>query len=373
MLIYLVIIFGIYFGFLLVSIRGWIVFASPARSDSEKVQEFVSIVIAVRNEEHSITHLLDSLLVQEYPLTQFEVILVDDHSHDHTQQVISDWMQDHPTVTGYFLNAIGKGKKQALTTGIKQAKGEIILTTDADCMLPVDWIVRMVNSFTIRTSMVIGLVKIQTENSLFSKLQALEFSSLMGSSMALHALGYPIMCNGANLGFRKSRFEEVNGYEGNLHIPSGDDEFLMRKLNGKFPGSIQSVRWPSMLVTTHPQSTLKNFIQQRLRWASKWKTNDSFAAKALAAFILAFQISHILALYLILKGDDWLIVSVLVGIKMILEAIYLSAVGRYMHQRLFLSAFLLLQVVYSFYVVIIGLLSQLLDYEWKDRKDIATG
>lgn len=373
MLIYLILIFSIYFGFLLACMLGWQKFTRQPKQPVVAGKEFVSVVVAVRNEALSIAPLLSSFRFQDYSHNNFEIIFADDHSTDHTEQTISGWIKNNPHMMGSYVQAIGNGKKHALTEAIKKAKGEIILTTDADCELPTDWISRMVMSFNPDTSLVIGLVKIQQDKSLFSKLQALEFSSLMGSGIALHAMGFPVMCNGASLAFRKRNFESVNGYENNFHIPSGDDEFLMRKLIRQFPGSIESIHWPSVVVATRPQPNLKSFIQQRLRWAGKWKANNSLTTKALALFVLIFQMSCIMAIGLFFVGDYQVGVGFLLGIKILLEGFFLFKVSRQLHQRFSIRTLFLLQIVYPLYVVIIGILSQLLDYEWKGRKQSSLG
>ncbi len=333
--------------------------------------EFVSVVVAVRNEELFISTLLTSLRVQDFPLEGFEVIIVDDHSTDRSHQIISEWITQNPRIQCSIISSGGHGKKCALTDGIQNTKGEIILTTDADCVLPADWISRMVMSFHHNTSMVIGLVKIHQNEHFFSKLQAIEFNSVMGSGIALHTLGFAVMCNGASLAFRKKSFEAVQGYQDNLHIPSGDDEFLMRKLLKRFPDSIQSIQWPS-IVATMPQPSLKSFIHQRLRWAGKWKANDSFETKVLALFILTFQISIILAFGLPFTDFQVLFASLLL-VKFLLEGYFLFNVSRSLRQNFSVSAFLILQLTYPFYVIIIGILAQLIDYEWKGRVKSSIG
>lgn len=373
MLIYLIVIFSFYLGFLLVCIAGWQKFVRSKKSHSEIEKKFVSVVVAVRNEELSVSLLLDSLRFQDFPHDRFEVILVNDHSTDNTEQVVSDWIKDNPHVRCIFFPSGAVGKKQALTEGISNSKGEIILTTDADCDLPTDWISRMVMSFDDHTTMVVGLVKILPEKSLFSKIQAMEFTSLLGSSIALLSHGFPAMCNGASLAFRKMSYEEVNGYQDNLHIPSGDDEFLMRKLEKRFPGSVKSIQWPSVIVATRSQSSLISFIHQRLRWAGKWRVNDSLATKLLALFILVVQVSTIAAWCLLFLGDNRLIVGMLLITRILLEGYFLFTVSRKLHQRFSIPAFIVLQIVYPFYVVIIGVLSQLLDYEWKGRSGESMG
>ncbi len=373
MLIYLILIFSIYFGFLLACMLGWMKFTRQAKSNEAQTDQFISVIIAVRDEESALPFLLDSVMRQDFPVHQFEVVFVDDHSSDNSKQIISEWLKSNPQVQGSCIPAHGNGKKQALAQGIKSSMGEIVLTTDADGVLPEDWISNMVASFHTDTTMVIGLVKIQQTESLFTKLQALEFSSLIGSGVAMNMLGHPVMCNGASLAFRKKSFETVNGYEDNLHIPSGDDEFLMRKLNKQFPGTIRSIQNTSTIVATRPEATIKSFVHQRLRWAGKWNANDSIIAKGLALFVFIFQIANIVALILLVTGESRNEGGVLLGIKCMLEGLFLFTVSKHTRQPFSIIAFLILQIIYPLYVVLIGILSQLLDYEWKGRRNQSVG
>ncbi len=365
MLIYLVFIFCLYFAFVLACVVGWHKFTRPSKATDAK--EFASVVVAVRNEEVSIAPLLTSLLEQDYAMENFEAILVDDHSTDATPKIIANWIKDNPLLKINYVQSSGNGKKHALMEGIEKSKGEILLTSDADCTVPATWISQMVMSFKQESTMVIGLVKVQSGRSLFSKIQAVEFSSVMGAAIAMVSLGFPIMCNGASLAFRKKNFVAANGYEGNLHIPSGDDEFLMRKLNKQFPGSIQSIRSASV-VSTQPQASLRKFLHQRLRWASKWKANDSFSTKILALFVLVFQITYLVTIGLLFVGENLLEMSTLLGIKILLEGYFLFHVGKRLQQAFSIPAFFILQVVYPFYVISVGIFSQLFEYEWKGRR-----
>jgi len=364
--IYLIITFAIYFGFLLTCIWGWQKFRNQKFTEAINSIGLVSVVIAVRNEENKMDTLLETLKNQDFPPSRFEIIFIDDHSVDGTQNQIAEWLEANPGINAKCVQSVGKGKKSALTEGIQAARGEFILTTDADCVLPMNWISSMALSFKNDTTLVIGLVRILSGKSLFSEMQAIEFSSLIGSGIALQMINLPVMCNGASLAFRKKSFEDVNGYEGNLHIPSGDDEFLMRKLKDRFPGTIQSVQFASV-VTTRPQPSLNDFINQRLRWAGKWKANTSRFAQLLALFILLVQVSTVLLGIFLFIDKNLATYGFLLGSKVFLEGYFLFLVNRSMDQPFSLPAFFLLQIIYPFYVVVIGLLSQVKNYSWKGR------
>jgi cellulose synthase/poly-beta-1,6-N-acetylglucosamine synthase-like glycosyltransferase len=214
--------------------------------------------------------------------------------------------------------------------------------------------------------MLIGTVALCNEYNFFAQLQSIEFSSVIGTSIATCSLGKPTMCNGANLSFRKKIFDEVNGYAGNEHIVSGDDEFLMRKILAKYPKSISVLNPKENVVITQPQTSLKGFIQQRLRWASKWKINSSLTAKLFAVFIFTVQFSWLLFLTTMVFDFHSIGLSILF-LKIIIDLLFLSTVCRSLKMKFHLIAFIALQFLYPVYVLYIGIFSQLRKYQWKGR------
>jgi len=366
MLIYLLIIFSLYFIFLILLTVGW--YEAIGQSVDITENKFISIVVAVRNEEKTLPVLMASLAAQKYDMNQFEVILVNDHSTDQTSTLILDLQRKFPELKIITITSSGIGKKRALTEGIQLAKSEIILTTDADCKLPPNWILGMTKSFGTTTSMVVGAVTIEPDFSFFSELQALEFGSIMGSGISLLAWQMPVTCNGANLAFQKKAFENVNGYEGNFQISSGDDEFLMRKIEHSFPGTIRFASCQDCVVATQPANSIKQFFYQRLRWAGKWKANESVFAKSLAVFVFLVQISWLVMLGLLIFKFNVPELVGLITIKLVLEGLFLWVVSRYLKLRFHFLAFCVLQVVYPVYVIVTGISSRFITYHWKDRE-----
>jgi biofilm PGA synthesis N-glycosyltransferase PgaC len=366
MTFYFLILFGLYFLLLTVLRIGW----SRALSQKEKQPPsqhlFISVIIPIRNEANNISTLLMSLSQQRYPSSHREVILVDDHSTDDSMSKIDQQGRLVPNMTIVSLGAGGKGKKSALAHGIAQARGELIVTTDADCVLPTDWLVS-INSFfqSKEVNMAAGMVVIADEAGYFSQWQAMEFASIVGTSTATFGLHKPLMCNGANLSFRKEIFQQVNGYEGNEHIASGDDEFLMRKMMSRYPGSVRLLNSLDAIVITRPQPSLQSFLQQRLRWASKWKGNPSWMAKLLAVYIFLTQISWVILLGFLFNNPILLGVA---GIKIAADLIFNLPVFKVLKIRFRLLPFLGLQFLYPFYVVFVGLFAPFTGYRWKDRK-----
>jgi biofilm PGA synthesis N-glycosyltransferase PgaC len=361
-----IIFFAFYFIILCLLIVGWNRAVQYELSlKTEKSKLFISVVIPVRNEGHNIKYLLMDLEKQDH--ADFEVIIVDDHSEDNTVHLVQDVVIRNPRFR--IIHNTGEGKKTALTLGIQAAKGTIIITTDADCRVSAEWISTLARFFgEEELKMVFGCVRMEA-NSIFSSAQSLEFASLIGSGMAMASWEFPVMCNGANLAFRKSVFEEVGGYKGNLHIPSGDDEFLMRKILAVYPNGIKPVLHLQSVVTTLPNSTLKEFFQQRIRWAGKWTANNSRLSRTLAAFVFCFQLTTILLPLFVAFG--WIDIQtfiILILSKASLEFLFLKRITKFLSLRWDWVAFVLLQLIYPLYVVFIGVLSNFNSFEWKGRK-----
>lgn len=323
---------------------------------------FISIIVPVRNEEKNLRALLESIRLQDY--INFEVILVDDGSTDRSVELAHGAAPGNCTI----VSNRGQGKKAALTSGVAIAKGSIIATTDADCVLPKTWLTSICRLFEYhQVQFVFGPVRMVTLSTLFHELQSLEFLSLIGSGAATAALGFPTMCNGANLAYRKAAFEKVNGYEGNLHIASGDDEFLMQKIFRQYPQGIRFLGADTAIVDTHPQHNVHAFLQQRLRWASKWRFNTSLFTKGLAIFIATVQTCWLLALLsLILLPTNYLLLIILV--KVTFEMFFLYSVSTWLRVRWNWKAFFLLQFLYPLYVVVVGTAANFFSVLWKERR-----
>lgn len=233
-MIFLLIIFALlsfnYLIFLLNIVRGIRIVKNDNSENDNK--DFVSVIIPFRNEEENLLKNLASIESQSVPKTQYEIIYANDNSDDNSVNVLENaksW--SNVKIINSDLNLEERGhKKIALTKAIEEAKGEIIITTDADCIHGRDWLKTMINKFDDETAFVSGPVEFIEDETTFSKLQRLEFSSLILVGAGLIGKDEPIICNAANLGFRKSVFNLVNGYEGNLNLSSGDDEFLMQKI-----------------------------------------------------------------------------------------------------------------------------------------------
>ena len=348
-------------------IIGWNKLKKKSSNKSQpNYSELISVLIPARNEAANIHNLLKDLNKQDD--LHFEVIVVNDHSDDNTCQVVED------LIAGGFNNLKvisiknGAGKKKALELGVTEAEGTIIITTDADCRVSSGWVSAFRSILTDESvRLAFGGVRIGQDGKLWSSMQAMELASLIGTGASLSAWKEPIMCNGANLAYRKKDFLELNGYAGNYHIASGDDEFLLKKINHHYPGAVRFVFDPHNVVETKGV-TLSEFIQQRVRWAGKWK-NDKFTLSTfLALFIFVFHVSLLVMIAWSIVTHNFIFMSTWLTIKIFLEIIFLRKVMSFLQSAWSFRAFVSLTLAYSFYAVCFGVLSNLMSPRWKGRK-----
>lgn len=357
----------------------WVKMKSPTIiGDTAKTS--VTVIIAARNEENNIQHCLTSVLKQSYPSYLFEVIIVDDASEDTTNSMVQQFCDKHTNIKLIALDKNSNliGKKNAITIAIKEAKGELIVTTDADCIMGIDWLNTIVNFYNIsKAKMIVAPVSFHNENSIFKKMQSLEFMALMLSGGASLYFNKSIMCNGANLAYTKEVFDEVNGFKGIDQQPSGDDVLLMYKIAGKYPENIYFLKHRKAIVYTKSASTVKEFTDQRKRWASKGFNALNTETKLVSLIVYLFNLSLVIITLLSLFYCENLlfhlslskICLILFGIKCLIDFLLLFLSTSFFKKKRFLIYFLPEQVIYIVYVIIIGIWGSIGNYEWKGRKN----
>jgi len=283
--------------------------------DIDTSEKNISIVIAARNEELTIERCVNSLLNQNYSKSNYEIIVVNDHSNDNTLEILNTIKTD--TIKVLSLSEGKTSKKQALKLGIENASFELIAATDADCELPKEWLKTISTKLDQGTSMLLGPVAFKQEKGVLNAFQQLDMLAMQAFEFGLLAFNRPTINNGANLSFVKKAFINVEGYD-SYKTPSGDDVFLLEKFksdNLKIKGVLQN----NFIVETSPTKTLNEFLNQRLRWASKSKFyTDNFLQFTsiivlLQNLILLFIYSQVLfiekftLIYAILLLTKWLI------------------------------------------------------------------
>lgn len=365
-----------YFLLILYFFIGWLKLPIFSKSHTDHQLPFVSIIVPVRNESEHIAICLQHLLDQSYPENLYEIIVVDDYSTDPTIRKAKEVLDDRLRVINlmeYFGDA-GEyipNKKKAITIGIKNAKGTLIVTTDGDCFAPKEWLSTLIdfykkNDYKFITSPVL----MTPPKNLLGLFQQIDIISMMGITGGTIANRYPTMCNGANLLFEKKAFEAVEGYKGNIDIPTGDDIFLMQKIEKKFPESIGFLKSEAAVVVSKPEYSWRDFIAQRVRWTSK-STNFQKSGVTLIltfAYIINLMIV-VFGLYaLSLQPMAWLPVAVLFGVKFFIDFVFNISLTHFFRRKILLLLFPVFELFHIIYVVMIGVLGLTGKYQWKDRK-----
>lgn len=341
----------------------------PVSNNSGKFEGKVTLIIPFRNEEKNLQELFLSL--KQIQSSNLEIILVDDQSEDDSWK-ISESMKGK--ITGLrLLGSDGVGKKAALDLGIRTSEGEIILTTDADCSFSSGWVSIMTEPFSnTKVQLVAGPVLTpKKSDSFFQSFQQADWSSIL----LLTAFGFkeqkPLMCSGANLAFRKSAFEEVRGYEGNENILSGDDEFLLKKISKHFgPKSCYYSASKKNLVITSPISSWSELFNQRIRWASKWKSHGLNFHLLSSTLSFLSQVVWVLSFLLLFKGPMGLLCFSLIWlVKVGSEKQVLGSVLRTFDQKISWFGWIGTSLIHPIYVIFVVIGAIRGKFIWKGRSN----
>ena len=330
-------------------------------------QTTFSIIVPFRNEANVLPELLQSFSNLNYPQDLFEIILVDDDSNDGFQLGV-----DFKGIT--VIKNIRKSKspkKDAIETAIAVAQHSWIITTDADCLVPENWL-KTLDAFIREkdVEMVVGAVSYVANAHFIQQFQQLEMMGLQGSTIGSFGMRQPFMCNGANFAYRKTLFQTLNGFADSNHIASGDDVFLLQKaIHSPEVGrsKIGYLKSHDFLVLTQPCFSWNALVQQRIRWASKAPAYKSFFAKVLAVSVFFGNLAVVVGLVFCLAGLipfwDWYL---LFGIKISADFFLQYKTGKFIQPRQ-IRYYLLSTFLYPFFSVGVALLSLKGNYNWKGR------
>lgn len=235
---------------------------------------FFTVVIPARNEEKQIEKCVQSILTQKYPVHLFEVVVADDYSTDQTGAIVGALARQHVNLRLLQLEkllgdkSINSYKKKAIELAVGDAKGDWIVTTDADCIVPESWLANLSNFIAERQPVFVASpVKIADTGSFVSRFQCLDFLSLQGVTAASVSAGFHTMCNGANLAYERKAFYEVGGFKDIDNIASGDDMLLMHKMYSRYKTGVQYLFSPTSIVShqiLHAKTAFESPVFYRL-------------------------------------------------------------------------------------------------------------
>lgn len=326
---------------------------------------FASVIVPVRNESKHLERLIRSIFNSASRHSEFEVIIIDDHSQDETKSIVKSLQTEFEALNYAQLPEKQEGKKAAITFGVGLAKGDLIVCTDGDSEVEETWLDEHKRAYSAGVKLSFGPVKFfNAKRSRWVDILNLELAALIGVGAATMKLGKPTMINGCNYSFSKQAFEEVGGFGGNEHIASGDDEFLLRKINRTYPYEIKFLK--EALVISEPPGNWRTFYHQRRRWASKWKLHrDKFSVIVPVFLFFIYAIWSWVAVEASLTANP--LGLYILGAKFIIDYVFIYLVSSVQSVKVSLVSFVLLQIFYPFYVVFFGVASNFGTYSWRDR------
>lgn len=345
----------------------------PFKLTNETEATRFSIIIPFRNEAQNLDALLDSIKAINYVKNLYEIIFVDDESKDNSVGIIKSYIRDNEHTDISILKNerhSNSPKKDAIKTAISKAKYEWIITTDADCIVTSNWL-QSFNQFIIAKSpkLIVAPVTYKSTYTILNYFQLHDFLSLQTATVSGFGISNPFLCNGANLCYDKTIFNDLNGFEGNDDIASGDDVFFMAKVFNNNPKDVHYLKSRSAIVFTIPESTLKGLFNQRVRWASKTSAYNNTFSKILAFIVLLMNASLVLCSVLVILGlFSWQFLSIFFVVKFSIDLLFISRSSSFFRQNTTLMAYPLNSFIYPFFVVFVSFYSIFFSYKWKGRE-----
>ncbi len=330
-----------------------------------------SVIIPFRNEAKNLPDLLASISKLKYPRENFEVIFIDDESKDDSVEIILRKLNDSNVIFRIINNVrtSASPKKDAISEAIKISKYEWIITTDADCLLPKNWLVAFDNFISKNNPiMIAGPVNYSLKNDLINQYQQLDNFSLQTTTVGAFGWKHPILCNGANLAYKKEEFNLVLGFLNNNHIASGDDIFLLEKFRSQHPKKVQFIKSRDSIVLTKAQGSWKNIINQRIRWASKTSKQKGVFSKLLGLVVFLSNLMVLIGLFLsvINLGLISYFISFLL-IKTMVDFLILYPTSTFFKRKINVPFFLINTLIYPIITIVVVVKSLQGKYIWKGR------
>jgi len=332
----------------------------------------VTIIVPARNEAHNIERCLRSLLAQQYPKDKLSIIVIDDQSTDGTIDIVRQMIPSAEIPLLVFSAAehpdIQSPKIRALVHGIQHAAGEIIVTTDADCVAPPTWIKTLISYFNDRIGVVTGVTVFErpkTISSLFWGIQFLDFISY--TSIAAGAIGWRkvLISNGSNMAFRRKAFDDAGGYEALKHINTGDDSLLAQRIvniAGWFP---QFALSPHATVTTTHATSVREMFHQRMRWVGQTAYYPAYMMFFLiSTFLMFVSLAITIPLtFLSWNAIPWIVLIAKFTIDYITMVRFTHATGTEHLLRFFIPT----AIIHIPFILLATIGGYFFPYEWKNR------
>ena len=291
-------------------------FAKPQKSTQKRIP--ISVIVCAKNEEENVKNFIPLLLNQNY--SDFEIVLIDDASSDDTLELFEEFEKNHSNIKLVKVQnneAFWGNKKFALTLGIKAAKNEYLLFTDADCYPnSTEWIKEMSSQFTQQKTIVIGYGAYEKiKKSFFNKI--IRFETLLTATQYFGwaKTGKPYMAVGRNMAYKREEFFRVNGFIDHMKLRSGDDDLFINEAATSKNTTICYTK--DSFTYSKPKTSYKDWFIQKRRHVSTAKHYKAFDRMQLALFFISQLLFFVLPIILLAFLYQWIIVLIIIVFRYI--------------------------------------------------------
>lgn len=328
-----------------------IAFYKP-KQKSQSQQHPVSVIICSRDEDENLARNLPGILVQQYPST-YEVVTVNDNSVDDSKYILQELKRTFKSLNVVELTHEAKlirGKKYPLSIGIREAKHEVLLLTDADCVPASEyWIQKMQDGYAENTEIVLGYGAYHKTSGVLNKLIRFETFHTALQYLSYALAGSPYMGVGRNLSYKKDIFLRNKGFSSINHIPSGDDDLFINKVATKKNTAV--VIDPGATTRSIPKTTWSSWLKQKSRHyttAKYYKPKHKFLLGLY--FITQFIFYPLFIAAAILY--DWRLALGLFGIRLLIQGFIFYKAMKKMDEKDLWPWFLFLDLWMFLYYII---------------------
>ncbi len=338
---------------------------------SNSEPEFISIVVSARNEAKLVREFIYEISKQNFPKQSYELIFIDDASEDDTYHLAQKSLKESGINFQILKQKQHKGKKYNIAQAIEISKGAIIITTDADVIQRhPNWLVSISNYFSNNLpNMLVMPIDFQNNNGLLSSFQIVENLALTGFTAGFTGINKPFMCNGANLAFKRNAYDSVSGYQSHIQISSGEDVLLLEDFKKQDSKLIHYVLARELVVKTISVKSLRELLNQRIRWAYKAKNNPNHL-NLFSGFVIVAANLLILALFVAILKKSVIMpyLSIFVAAKFVFDFLLLFLASDFLGRIKYIWWLIPFECVYWIYALIIGTTSMFIKPYWKGKK-----
>jgi len=305
---------------------------------------FLTVVIAAHNEEKEITNCLKAIAAQDYPPNLYEVIIADDRSTDGTTDIIEAFCRDHHNFYSIRIDSKENEvipKKTALIKALKMARGDIMVSTDGDCIQPEGWLSSINGCFAENVGMVIGHTGYPKPRNLWAGIDAIDYLSHRAMGAAFVGAGSAYTCTASNFAYRKEIFQSVEEEFSQLKVRPAEDNYLLNFVHTRTQYSFAVATDTESFVTTAGAGGLGEFMQQRFRWGAY---GGNIVTTGVKLFFLPALLFYVLLwvgmLLSVFNTTLFPLLIISLGMKALIDFIFMTKASSIYKSRYLLAYFL---------------------------------